>query len=107
MSHELRTPLNAILGYAQLLRRDASLNERQGSAVRTIHQSGAHLLTLITDILDLSKIEAGKLELYPVAIDLRGFLNGIADIIRVRTEEKALTFVCDAAADLPQLRAGG
>src|SRR5258706_2353762 len=102
MSHELRTPLNAILGYAQLLRRDASLNERQGSAVRTIHQSGAHLLTLITDILDLSKIEAGKLELYPVAIDLRGFLNGIADIIRVRTEEKALTFVCDAAADLPR-----
>lgn len=101
MSHELRTPLNAILGYAQLLTRDAALNERQGSAARTIHQSGTHLLTLITDILDLSKIEAGKLELYAAAIDLRGFLHGIADIIRVRTDEKALTFICDAPADLP------
>jgi signal transduction histidine kinase/CheY-like chemotaxis protein len=101
MSHELRTPLNAILGYAQLLTRDASLNERQGSAARTIHQSGAHLLTLITDILDLSKIEAGKLELYPAPTDLRAFLNGVADIIRVRTDEKALAFVCDAPTDLP------
>jgi signal transduction histidine kinase/DNA-binding NarL/FixJ family response regulator len=101
MSHELRTPLNAILGYAQLLTRDAALSERQGSAARTIHQSGTHLLTLITDILDLSKIEAGKLELYPAAIDLRGFLKGVADIIRVRTDEKALSFVCDTPSDLP------
>ena len=100
MSHELRTPLNAILGYAQLLRRDPTLNERQGGAARAIHQSGAHLLTLITDILDLSKIEAGKFELCPSTFDLRGFLHGIADIIRVRTEEKALTFVCETPSDL-------
>lgn len=101
MSHELRTPLNAILGYAQLLKRDPGLNERQGSAARTIHQSGAHLLTLITDILDLSKIEAGKFELCPATFDLRGFLHGVADIIRVRTEEKALAFVCEAPPELP------
>jgi signal transduction histidine kinase/DNA-binding response OmpR family regulator len=101
MSHELRTPLNAILGYAQLLKRDAGLSERQGTAARTIHQSGTHLLTLITDILDLSKIEAGKFELHPAPFDLRGFLGGIADIIRVRAEEKVLTFTCDAPPELP------
>jgi signal transduction histidine kinase/CheY-like chemotaxis protein len=100
MSHELRTPLNAILGYAQLLRRDPGLNERQESAARTIHQSGAHLLTLITDILDLSKIEAGKFELCPASFDLHGFLHGVADIIRVRTEEKALAFFCEAPDDM-------
>jgi len=101
LSHELRTPLNAILGYAQLLKRDTSLNERQGTAARTIHQSGTHLLTLITDILDLSKIEAGKFELHPAPFDVRGFLNGISDIIRVRAEEKVLNFVCEAASELP------
>lgn len=101
MSHELRTPLNAILGYAQLLKRDPGMSERQGTAARTIHQSGTHLLTLITDILDLSKIEAGKFELAPAAFDLRAFLHGVSDIIRVRTEEKALAFICDAPPELP------
>lgn len=101
MSHELRTPLNAILGYAQLLKRDPAMSERQGTAACTIHQSGTHLLTLITDILDLSKIEAGKFELVPAALDLRAFLHGVSDIIRVRTEEKALAFVCDAPPELP------
>ena len=101
MSHELRTPLNAVMGYAQLLMREKGIEERHQHAARTIHDSGQHLLTLINDILDLSKIEAGKLELYPTSIDLRGFLNGIAAIMRVRTEEKALDFVCDLAPDLP------
>jgi signal transduction histidine kinase/CheY-like chemotaxis protein len=101
MSHELRTPLNAILGYAQLLERDSTLGERHAVAARTIHQSGSHLLTLITDILDLSKIEAGKLELYPAAMQLRPFVQGIADMVRVRAEEKGLTFVCTLPADLP------
>ncbi|UUL84221.1 ATP-binding protein [Sphingomonas qomolangmaensis] len=101
MSHELRTPLNAVLGYAQLLRRDSSLNERQGSAVRTIHQSGMHLLTLITDILDLSKIEAGKFDLDPVAFNLPTALRDVGDIIRVRSEEKALAFVSEIPSALP------
>jgi len=101
MSHELRTPLNAILGYAQLLRRDASLDEQQLNAARTIHQSGTHLLTLITDILDLSKIEAGKFELTSTVFNLRDFLAGVCDIIRVRAEEKALGFLCELDDRLP------
>jgi signal transduction histidine kinase/DNA-binding NarL/FixJ family response regulator len=100
MSHELRTPLNAILGYAQLLTRDKELAPRHTNAAQTIHDSGAHLLTLITDILDLSKIEAGKFELYPASVDLRAFLKGIGAIIAVRTQEKALDFL-RIGEDLP------
>ena len=101
MSHELRTPLNAILGYAQILRRDAAPGSRLIKAVDTIHSSGQHLLTLIVDILDLSQIEAGKGHLYPTAVDMGSFLSGVADIIRIKAEEKDLSFVLDAAADLP------
>ncbi len=101
MSHELRTPLNAILGYAQMLRRGAEPGSRLAKAADTIQSSGQHLLTLIVDILDLSRIEAGKAELYPTAVDLRLFLSGVADIIRIKTEEKHLSFVLDSAADLP------
>jgi signal transduction histidine kinase/CheY-like chemotaxis protein len=101
MSHELRTPLNAILGYAQLLKRDRNSTQWQVDAVNTIQQSGEHLLMLITDILDLSKIEAGKLELQLSPVDMTGFLRGIADIIRVKAEEKALDFGCDIARDVP------
>lgn len=103
MSHELRTPLNAILGYAQLLKRDPALNERQNNAARTIDESGSHLLTLINDILDLSKIEAGKLEICPAALDLRTFVSGVVDIMRIRTEEKALGIACEVAPDLPAM----
>ncbi len=102
MSHELRTPLNAILGYAQILENDAGLGERHTVAARTIHQSGAHLLTLITDILDLAKIEAGKLELDPSSLDLRHLVRGVSDMIRIRAEDKGLAFVCDVAPDLPR-----
>lgn len=102
MSHELRTPLNAILGYAQLLQRDKELGARHATAARTIHQSGTHLLTLITDILDLSKIEAGKFELCAASINLRFCLQGVVDMIRVRAEEKGLKFVCDMSPDLPE-----
>lgn len=103
MSHELRTPLNAILGYAQLLKRDSALSERQRKAARTIDDSGSHLLTLIDDILDLSKIEAGKYEILPAALDLRAFVAGIADIIRIRAEEKALVFDVTIAPDVPEM----
>jgi len=102
MSHDLRTPLNAVLGYAQLLARDQGLNERQRAHVNTIHSSGDHLLTLINDILDLSKVEAGKLELYPEDVNLSAFLQFIADTIRVKTDEKGLNFILSAAAGLPQ-----
>jgi signal transduction histidine kinase/CheY-like chemotaxis protein len=101
MSHELRTPLNAILGYAQLLKRDRTLSKWQSDACNTIQQSGEHLLMLITDILDLSKIEAGKIELQLGPVDMTGFLHGIANIIRIKAEEKGLDFECDIAPDVP------
>jgi signal transduction histidine kinase/ActR/RegA family two-component response regulator len=100
MSHELRTPLNAILGYAQLLQTARNLQPNQHSALQTIHSSGEHLLTLIDDILDLAKVEAGRLELYPTPVDLDAFLLTIADIIRVKVEEKGLRFVFDAPRGL-------
>jgi len=102
MSHELRTPLNAILGFAQLLKRDAGLSARQLLGLNTIQQGGEHLLKLITDILDLAKVEAGKLELDAEPVNLPLLLEGVADIIRVKADEKSLRFVIDAAPDLPQ-----
>jgi signal transduction histidine kinase/DNA-binding NarL/FixJ family response regulator len=106
MSHELRTPLNAILGYGQLLKRDTSLSERQTSAANTIQQSGEHLLMLITDILDLAKIESGKLELCPSVVDLPTTLSGVVDIVRIKSEEKGLTCILDVAPDLPRFVQG-
>jgi signal transduction histidine kinase/ActR/RegA family two-component response regulator len=101
MSHELRTPLNAILGYAQLLKFEKGLSTRLVSGLNTIESSGDHLLMLINDLLDLSKIEAGKFELYATDVDLAAFLDEIADIIRVRAEQKGLTFACETAPDSP------
>jgi signal transduction histidine kinase len=101
MSHELRTPLNAILGYAQLLER-VQTSDQHRAAARTIRSSGIHLLTLITDILDLSKIEAGKLELCPTPFDLQSCLTGIEDMIRIRADEKGLRFGCTIDPDVPQ-----
>jgi CheY-like chemotaxis protein len=101
MSHELRTPLNAILGFAQILKRDKSLEERNRFAVNTIESSGAHLLALINDILDLSRIEAGRLELYPSTIDLPALLHSVVDIVRVKAEQKHLVLVTELAPDLP------
>ncbi|HVK53529.1 MAG TPA: response regulator [Burkholderiales bacterium] len=101
MSHELRTPLNGVLGYAQILKRDKSLNDRQRSGLNTIQQSGEHLLMLITDILDLSKIESGKLELLPRMIDLPIFLQTVVEVMRVKAEEKSLLFVYECEGKLP------
>ncbi|CAH0348341.1 response regulator [Aquabacterium sp. CECT 9606] len=101
MSHELRTPLNAIMGYAQILKMDKSLTERQVMGLNTIHNSGEHLLLLIIDILDLSRIEAGKTELYPAAVHPQSFLSGLVDIIRIKAEEKTLRFDFECAPDLP------
>ncbi|MFZ2855684.1 MAG: ATP-binding protein [Rhodocyclaceae bacterium] len=105
MSHELRTPLNAVLGYAQLLKREPGMNERQAHGLNTIEQSGQHLLSLISDLLDLTKIEAGKLELHPDTLHLATFLAIVGDIIRVRAEEKGLSFVQVPAPELPVVMA--
>ncbi|MBK7002505.1 MAG: response regulator [Rhodoferax sp.] len=101
MSHELRTPLNAILGYSQILKRDDTLNELQITGLNTIQRSGEHLLMLINDVLDISKIEAGRFELLPDQVQLPPFLQVISDIIRVKAEEKSLVFIAEIAADLP------
>lgn len=103
MSHDLRTPLNAILGYAQLLKDDSNLNEGQLKSLTTIEQSGNHLLTLINDILDVSKIEAGKLELYPHSVDLNAFLGVVADIARIKAQQKGLKFIEETSSDLPKM----
>jgi len=101
MSHELRTPLNGILGYAQILKRAKNLEETQVSGLNTIYNSGNHLLTLINDILDLSKIEAGKLEIYPENINFVGFIDSITGIMRMRAEQKDVCFAYESVGDLP------
>jgi signal transduction histidine kinase/ActR/RegA family two-component response regulator len=98
MSHELRTPLNAVLGYAQILQWDAGLTPRQAKGMETIEQAGQHLLGLIDEILDLAKIEAGKIELQPTPVALAPFLDGIVNIIRVRVEGKGLVFRFEASS---------
>ncbi|MGU7771723.1 ATP-binding protein [Burkholderia sp. MR1-5-21] len=101
MSHELRTPLNAILGYSQILRQDKALDPRQIDGLSIIQRSGEHLLSLINDILDMAKIEAGKVELNLSDIPPERFLRFIAETIRVKASEKGLSFVYDVAPDLP------
>jgi len=101
MSHELRTPLNGILGYAQILKRNKGLSTPQQEGLDIIYQSGEHLLTFINDILDLSKIEARKMELYPTAFHLPNFMDGIAGIIRMRAAQKDILFHYQALNTLP------
>ncbi len=101
MSHELRTPLNSILGYSQILQRDKSLTKQQRDAVDTIHYSSEHLLTLINELLDLTRIEAQKMELAPAAMYLPGFFKRITEIARIRAEQKGVPFDCEIASELP------
>src|SRR4028119_377838 len=101
MSHELRTPLNGILGYAQILGRSKVIPEKERHGVNIIHQCGSHLLTLINDVLDLSKIEARKLELTPKAIHLPSFLQGVVEICRVRSDQKGIDFIYQPDPNLP------
>lgn len=102
MSHELRTPLNGILGYAQILDRSKTLSDRDRQGVNTIYQCGTHLLTLINDILDLSKIEARKLELMPTALHLPSCLQGVVEICRIRADQKHLEFDYHPDPNLPE-----
>ncbi|MDC0742541.1 AAA family ATPase [Polyangium mundeleinium] len=92
MSHELRTPLNGILGYAQFLLRAPELSPKSREGVQIVKKSGEHLLSLLNDLLDLAKIEAGKMELVPLRIDFGSFVRTIADLCRVRAEQRGITF---------------
>ena len=93
MSHELRTPLNAILGYAQILRRNTALPTEIRERIAIMERSGEHLLTLINDILDLSKIEAGKLELQPTEMNLPMFFDEVVHLFELHARQKGLEFL--------------
>jgi signal transduction histidine kinase/DNA-binding response OmpR family regulator len=90
MSHEIRTPMNAVLGYAQILQRDTQLTKEQRESIQIIQNSGNHLLGLINDILDISKIEAGAMELRPENFYLDDLISGIAAMFKIRCEQKQL-----------------
>jgi PAS domain S-box-containing protein len=104
-SHELRSPLNSVIGYSELLRDTASKLTAATVADygRTIYTSGSHLLHLINDILDLSKIEAGKLDLHFAAVQLPPLLEGIRETVRPKTEEKNITFDLVITDDVEEL----
>jgi signal transduction histidine kinase/ActR/RegA family two-component response regulator len=106
MSHELRTPLNAIMGYAQLLRVDRTLTPRQETGLDTIYKAGEHLLTLIVDILDLARIEAGKAELYTQPMSLPTCLHEVMNILSIQAQDKGLAMQSDLAPDLPDSLVG-
>jgi len=101
MSHEIRTPLNAILGYAQILKMNGSLDSKQSKAVNTIETSGNHLLELINRILDITKIEAGHLELNSSDFNLTSLIEGLAIMFRERCESKGLEFGLDGLDQEP------
>ncbi|MBU1567334.1 MAG: response regulator [Proteobacteria bacterium] len=102
MSHEIRTPMNAVLGFAQLLARDPSLSPQAHSKVTTIMKSGDHLLSIINEILEMSRIEAGKVEVHTESIDLHGLLDDIGVMFHMRAIEKGLLFTQESAPDLPR-----
>uniref|UniRef100_UPI00261AC41B ATP-binding protein n=1 Tax=uncultured Thermosynechococcus sp. TaxID=436945 RepID=UPI00261AC41B len=101
MSHELRTPLNAILGFSQILLSDRTLAPQHRQTLEKINRSGEHLLGLINDVLDMAKIEAGRVTLQETTFDLRRMLQTLEEMLKVRAEAKGLWLVFDLAADLP------
>ena len=102
MSHEIRTPLNAIIGFSQLMNRENLLSDTQKEYNSSIIRAGEHLLTLINDILELSKVEAGRVVLNPTNIDLHMLLKDMQMIFKERTESKHLQLIFEIAEDLPR-----
>ena len=102
VSHELRTPLNGILGYTQILRRDPVLGEKQQEGIRAIHESADHLLALINDVLDLSKIEAGRIDLNPADFDLVAFAEGVERVFVPRAFDKGILLRTALESNLPR-----
>ncbi|MBE9223869.1 response regulator [Phormidium sp. LEGE 05292] len=102
MSHELRTPLNAILGFSQIINRQKTLSSDQRENIGIIMRSGEHLLTLINNILDLSKIEAGRVTLNEKNFDLHRLLNDLEDMFYLKADDKNLYLVFELHPNLPQ-----
>ncbi len=106
MSHELRTPLNSVLGYAQIVRRSPNLDAGARRGLETIQRSGDHLLHLINEVLDLARVEAGRIELRPEPFSLPVFAREIDDLFAVRATEKALRFHGPDLANVPEFVIG-
>ena len=102
MSHEIRTPLNAIIGFAQILNRDSSLALKQTEQVQTILRSGEHLMKLINNILDLSKIESGHLSTKEVDFSVHDLLKDIQMMFQLRTKDKGLEFLVETEDNVPK-----
>jgi signal transduction histidine kinase/CheY-like chemotaxis protein len=102
MSHELRTPLNAILGFTQIMRRDQSATRSQLENLAIVNRSGEHLLALINDVLDMSKIEAGLIDLNPQSFDLYRLLDTTEEMLEFKAEAKGLQLLFERHPDTPQ-----
>ncbi|MBC8504817.1 MAG: PAS domain S-box protein [Anaerolineales bacterium] len=102
MSHELRTPLNAILGFTQLMNRDQSLNSKQREQIDIISRSGEHLLALINDVLEMSKIEAGRMALDETSFDLHNLLDDLVDMLTLRATNKGIEIRSEMAPGVPK-----
>lgn len=102
MSHELRTPLNAILGFSELMVHDTTLTAVQRANLETINRSGEHLLGLINDILDLSKIESGRADLRPRHFDLHRMLQGLREMFEIRARQKNLRLIVTWTPEVPR-----
>lgn len=103
MSHELRSPLNAIIGFAQVMQRNADVSAEYRENLAIIMRSGEHLLGLINDVLDMSKIEAGRVVLNESAFDVRQVVEDMEGMFRLRAQEKGLRLVCTCADDVPRV----
>jgi signal transduction histidine kinase/DNA-binding response OmpR family regulator/ligand-binding sensor domain-containing protein len=105
MSHELRTPMNAIIGFSEILgdRLQGKIDDRSLNFLRSILNSGKHLLDIINDILDLSKIEAGKMEIFPETFSVRATIDGICQVMRGMSTRRSITFDIDVAPDVTEI----
>ena len=102
MSHELRTPLNGILGYTQILECSGNLNEKERGQLMIIRKSGEHLLSMINEVLDISKIEASKMTIHPAIFSLKDLIESTAAVTRLKVGKKNIRFTLTAADDLPE-----
>ena len=101
MSHEIRTPMNAILGFSQIMEKDPHLTEDQRENVSIINSSGEHLMALINNILEMSKIEAGRIQLNTTTFNLHALYDEVATLYRIKAEEKKLYLLFEPSADVP------
>jgi PAS domain S-box-containing protein len=106
MSHEIRTPLNGILGFSQLMLGDSNLSDLQRNRLNTINRCGEHLLSLLNDILEMSKIEAGRTTLNPSAFDLHTLIDDLEAMFRMRADEKELHFIVERIGHIPRYVTG-